>query len=94
MFNPKKSSDEFKILKNISNLDRKIFVDKFTIITINELLLLNPQLFEDEKKPLIFGLKLYNDGSFFSGFLNEKKNEIFSYAIYKDTEGRKLMGML
>lgn len=40
----------------------------------------------------IFGIKLYDDGSSYSGYLEETKNEILSYAIYKDSEGRRLMG--
>ncbi len=40
----------------------------------------------------IFGLKLYEDGCLYSGFLDQITNEIIHYAIYKDSEGRLLKG--
>jgi hypothetical protein len=53
--------------------------------------------FENIKNKLcnkIFAIKLYQDGSSYSGFLDETNNEIINHAIYKDVEGRKFMGIL
>jgi len=53
--------------------------------------------FENTKYKLrnkIFAIKLYQDGSSYSGFLDETNNQIINYAIYKDVEGRKFMGIL
>lgn len=63
-------------------LKSTINVDNFTLENIKD-------IFSNK----IFAIKSYEDGSSYCGFLDEKKDKIVIYAIYKDLEGRKLMGI-
>lgn len=40
----------------------------------------------------VFALKLYEDGTSYSGFIDDANNSILNLAIYKDIDGRRFMG--
>lgn len=83
----------YRTLKCKNNTDNKNFGDVI-IPYINSI---NGEGFslknnKDKLYDKIFGIKIYEDGSSYSGFLDETKNEIISHSIYKDGEGRRLLG--